>query len=211
MNFEMPMLSNLTPSTQRSLGMTGGALALCLLIVFLAVLPKKKQIQQLRQECDSLNATLSLMTKDIATTDALKAQTSATNACLNAIVAAGVIEPLLGSFAMRGKSLLDPIAQETGFTIENVKELPMIPLQLPKPPPEQTYGRQPVEFTGQGSYAQIVAFIAQSEAAQPLASLSSLLILCQQQSPEKHKAVITFEWPTKGEKVKPVPVVAPKK
>lgn len=203
MKFEMPHLSNLTPSAQRSLGMTLGALVACLLVVFLGVRPQQKKIQQLRKESDALNQTLALMLADITTTESLKAQTSATNAQLEAILASGVIEPLLGSFAMRGKALLDPVAQETGFLIENVKELPVIPLQLPKPAPEQTYGRQPVEFTGQGSYPQIAAFIAQSETAQPLATLSSLLILCQQQTPETHKAIIAFEWPVKGEKIKP--------
>ena len=209
MNFEMPLLSNLTPSTQRSVAMTAGALAACLLVVFLGVLPKQKKIQLLHQEADALHQTVTLMLADIATTEALKKQTSVTNAQLDALVASGVIEPLLGSLAMRGKTLLDPVAEETGFLIENVKELPVIPLQLPKPTPEQTYGRQPIEFTGQGSYPQIAAFITRVESNQPLATLSSLLVLCQQQTPETHKAIITFEWPVKGEKIKPA--VPPKK
>ena len=104
---------------------------------------------------------------------------------------------------MRGKMLLDPIAQQTGFRIDSVRELPPILLQLPKPPPEQLYYRQFIEFTGQGSYAQITAFIAQAEAANPLATLSGFLVLGQPQTPENHKAVITFEWPAKGEKAKP--------
>ena len=203
MNFGMPLLSTLTPSTRRSAAPTAGALAVSLLIVFLAVLPKQREIRQIRQEAESLDQTLTLMRADVATTEALKGKVAAVHAQRDALLDSGVIEPLLGSFAMRGKALLDPVAQETGFLVDAVKELPLIPLQLPKPAPEQTYGRQPVEFTGQGSYAQITAFIAQSEAAQPLATLSSLLILCQQQTPEKHKAIITFEWPVKGEKIKP--------
>ena len=203
MNFAMPLLDTLTPSTRRAVSLTVGALTISLLIVFLAVLPKQRKIRQLRQEAETLDQTLTLMRADVATTEALKEKVAAANAQRDALLASGVIEPLLGSFAMRGKALLDPVAQETGFLVDAVKELPAIPLQLPKPAPEQTYGRQPVEFTGQGSYAQITAFIAQSEAAQPLATLSSLLILCQQQTPEKHKAIITFEWPAKGEKIKP--------
>jgi len=203
MKIEMPLLSTLTPSNQRSLGFTAGSLVACLLIVFLAVRPTQKKIQRTRQESELLNQTLVLMRTDIATTEALKAQNAAVNAQRDALVLSGVIEPLLGSFAMRGKTLLDQVAQETGFRIDTVKELPMIPLQLPKPAPEQTYGRQPIEFTGQGSYTQITAFVTQSERAQPLATLSSLLILSQQQTPQIHKAIITFEWPVKGEKIKP--------
>ena len=69
MNFEMPLLSNLTPSTQRSVAMTAGALAACLLVVFLGVLPKQKKIQLLHQEADALHQTVTSMLADIATTE----------------------------------------------------------------------------------------------------------------------------------------------
>ncbi|MEI7902496.1 MAG: hypothetical protein WCK89_19780 [bacterium] len=203
MNFKLSLLSNLSPSNQRSIGLTAGALVTCLLVFFFAVRPKQKKILQGLQDVNTLNQTLSHILADIATTDSLKQQVADANVQRETLLTSGVIEPLLGSFAMRGKALLDPVAQATGFSIVNVKELTSIPLQLPKPAPEQTYGRQPVEFTGHGSYAQITAFITQTEAAQPLATLSSLLILCQQQTPETHKAIITFEWPIKGEKIKP--------
>lgn len=151
------------------------------------------------------------MRSDIGTTEATKAKCVAAKGELDKLLAGGVIEPLLGSFAMRGKSLLDQVAQETGFVIDNVKEIPMIPLQLPKAAPEQIYGRQPVEFNGQGTYQQIAAFVAKSEAAQPMITLSSLTIRSQQQSPENHRASIVFEWPAKGEKVKPVEQPSTKK
>jgi Tfp pilus assembly protein PilO len=201
MNIEWPSsLRDLPPATQRAAAVVLGALALGLLVIFLAVMPKQKQIQALATETEELNQTLSRMRAEIATTDALKKQCAAAKAELDQLLAAGVIEPLLGSFAMRGKSLLDPVAQEAGFSLENVKELPLIPLQTPSVPPQQTYGRQPVEFTGQGSYQQIADFISKAEAAHPMITLSSLVILAQQQNPESHRAIIVFEWPAKGEK-----------
>jgi Tfp pilus assembly protein PilO len=209
MTVDMQLLRRLTPSAQRSISITAGAVALSFLIVFLAILPMRKQTQRVLENNKVLNQTLSQMLRDVANIETLKAQTAATNAQMQALLAQGVIEPLLGSIAMRGKALLDPLAQATGFRIDTVRELPPLPLQLPKPPPEQTYARQPVEFTGQGSYEQITAFIAKAEKAQPLLTLSSLLILCQQQTPERHKVIITFEWPVKGEKIKPA--IPPKK
>jgi Tfp pilus assembly protein PilO len=204
MNLQIPLLSTLAPSMQRSVTITVGALVACLLIVFLGALPQQQELQKTLLESTALKTTLSLMRADIAATATVKTQIADANSRQDALVASGVIEPLLGSFAMRGKALLDPVAQETGFRIESVKELTLIPLQLPKPAPEQTYARQPIEFTGLGGYTQIVAFIARAEDAQPLATLSGLSIRCQQQTPETHKAIITFEWPIKGEKIKPV-------
>jgi Tfp pilus assembly protein PilO len=203
MKVDMQLMRKLTPSVQRSISITLGALTVCLLVFCLAILPTQKQIRLTLEKNDSLNETLNQMLQDVASVETLKKQSATSTSQLDALSAQGVIEPLLGSFAMRGKALLDPLALESGFSIDNVKECPQIPLQLPKPPPKQVYVRQPVEFSGQGSYTQIVSFIAKAEAAHPLLTLASLLILSQQQTPETHKASITFEWPAKGEKPAP--------
>jgi Tfp pilus assembly protein PilO len=205
MSVQIPSLRDLPLATQRAIAFTLAGLAASALIVFFAVFPQQKRMRTVAKEIGDLNQTLARMRSEIAMTDSLKSQCALTKADLDKLLGAGVMEPLLGSFAMRGKSLLDPLAQEAGFAIESVKELPMIPLQLPKDPAEQTYGRQPVEFTGQGSYQQIAAFISKAEAAQPMLVLSSLAILSQQQTPEIHRAIISFEWPAKGEKRKPAP------
>ena len=203
MSVEIPSLRDLPQATQRAVAISLGALTLGVVMVFLAVLPQRKKMVAVADEIEALNQTLGRMHKEVAAAESLKTQCAKAKGELDKLLANGVIEPLLGSFAMRGKALLDPIAQETGFALENVKELPLIPLQLPKEPPEQTYGRQPVEFTGQGSYQQISAFIAKSEAVQPLLTLSSLSVYAQAQTPEIHRAIIVFEWPAKGEKIKP--------
>jgi len=203
MTLDVPILKRLTPSMQRSIGISVAALAVGLLALFLGALPQRIAIENANDKIRLMNARLTQMRADIANTDQQKKVTGKVMAEWDALAASGVIEPLLGSFSMRGKSLLDPIAQQTGFHIDNVRELPSIPLQLPKPAPEQLHCRQPVEFTGVGSYQQIAEFIALTEASQPLATLSGLLILGQPPTPEKHKAIITFEWPAKGEKIKP--------
>ena len=209
MNLDVPILIRLAPSMKRAAGISAAAIVTGLLILFFGALPKQKAIRSASDELQAINAQLTQMRSDIASTEQQKSATGKVQAERDALAVLGVIEPLLGSFAMRGKSLLDPLAQQTGFRIDSVRELPPITLQLPKPAPEQLHCRQPVEFTGQGSYVQIVAFIAQVEASQPLAALSGLLILGQPQSPETHKAIITFEWPAKCERSKSE--TAPKK
>ena len=203
MNFDGSAIRKIAPSMRRALLITSGGLALAAALVFFAIFPTRTRLKTLGTEIDSMNASLASMRKDIADTNRQKAKTAALAVERDAFIASGVIEPLLGSFAMRGKSLLDPFAQESGFVIDTVKELPFIPLQVPSPAPIQLYGRQPVEISGHGSYTQITAFISCAERSLPLATLSSLLILGQPQTPEIHKAIITFEWPAKGEKRKP--------
>jgi len=203
MNFDAPLIRKLAPSMRRALIVTFVALVIAVALISFAILPTRARLKKLASEIDVLNADLASVRADIAATDRQKDKTAALAAQRDAFLESGVIEPLLGSFAMRGKALLDPFAQETGFNIETVKELPLIPLQVPSPAPLQLYGRQPVEFSGRGSYTQITAFISYAERALPLATLSSLLILGQPQNPEIHKALITFEWPAKGEKRKP--------
>lgn len=203
MNVDAPLIRNLAPSMRRALSITLAAMVIAVALISFAVLPARMRLETLGAEINTLKANLVSTHADIAAAGQQKVKTAALATKLDAFCDGGVIEPLLGSFAMRGKALLDPVAQETGFTIDAVKELPLIPLQVPSPAPLQLYGRQPVEFTGQGSYTQIVAFISCAERAQPLATLSSLLITGQPQSPEIHKALITFEWPAKAEKRKP--------
>lgn len=195
-------LNKLSPPVRMALGVVGAALIIGLAVVVFGIKPACERIKTLTAEVAQLNAKHVSMKADITGTQKQRTATEVAEATLKDILDEGVIEPLLGSFAMRGKSLMDPLAKETGFTIANVKEERLIPLQVPKPPPQQLYARQLVEFTGYGAYTQIVAFVQAAERAFPLAVVSGLRIEHQMPTPERHKATITFEWPVKGEKRK---------
>ena len=200
MSVEWPALKNLSPPLRQAVLVTGGCLLIGSVLLVFAILPARKSLLAAQAEIASLNATYAGMEKDLAGTAQQRVKTAAITAERDAVLASGVIEPLLGSFAMRGKSLVDPLAQQTGFIIDSVKEDRFIPLQVPSPAPTQLYGRQQVEFTGQGTFFQIADFISLAEAAIPQVTLSSVTLLSQPQTPESHKAIITFEWPVKGEK-----------
>jgi hypothetical protein len=202
MSAGLPLLKNIPSSLRPAFLLTAGLLVAGLALLSFGIMPARKRLHAVKAEVVRLGDTFTGMERDIAGTARQREKTAAVEAERDAFLASGVIEPLLGSFAMRGKSLLDPLAQEAGFTINNVKEDRFIPLQVPQPPPEQLYGRQLIEFTGTGAYTQIVAFVSSAEQAFPLATLSGLRIESQQPTPERHKATITFEWPVKGERRK---------
>lgn len=196
---------------QKSFLITVSALIIAVLLVLFLILPIRARVSVIQTETKKLSTTHIAMCADIEKVAAQRIKTETITSNHVALLASGALEPLLGSFAMRGKSLLDPIAEQTGFIIESVKELSPIPLRIPTPSPEQLYCRQPVEFTGHGSFAKITAFIMLIETNLPLTTLSSILILGQPKTPERHKTIITFEWPAKGGKNENLPTKIPSK
>ncbi len=127
-------LNKLSPPVRMALGVVGAALIIGLAVVVFGIKPARERIKTLTAEVAQLNAKHVSMKADITGTQKQRTATEVAEATLKDILDEGVIEPLLGSFAMRGKSLMDPLAKETGFTIANVKEERLIPLQVLKPP-----------------------------------------------------------------------------
>lgn len=203
MSLDTSMLHKIAPSMQRSILITLAGLLVSAAMVFFLVWPARARVHALAAELNTLRDTLATVRADIADTEAQRRKTAGVRSQYDALVQSGVLQPLLNSVAMRGKSLLDPLAQQTGFAIANVKDDRFLRLQVPKQAPLQLHGRQLIEFSGQGAYTSIVDFIALAEEQLPLCTLAGLKIISQTQTPETHKAFITFEWPAKGEKRTP--------
>lgn len=110
----------------------------------------------------------------------------------------GLLNPLLESYAMRAKSLLDPLAEDVGLSVGDYAELPVRRLPLPKPQSPQLYARKPIRLTCTGSYARIVSFIMRVEEKLPLVSLEAFSLKTQK-DPDNQAATIVLEWPIKGE------------
>jgi len=203
MSFSLDILKDRQNPHRLTVIISAAALIAALALVYFGILPTRARLAAAQQEIEQAKSRLATMQGDIAGTARQRQTTDSIRKAHQSLLDAGLITPLLGSYAMRGKQLLDPIAREAGFIIDGVKELPSQPIRLPAPQPEQLYARQPVEFTGRGAYTQIVAFVKLTETSLPLATLSSIKILGQPQTPEKHKALIAFEWPAVGEKRQP--------
>jgi len=203
MSFSLDILKDRQNPHRLTVIISAAALIAALALVYFGILPTRARLAAAQQEIEQAKSRLATMQGDIAGTARQRQTTDSIRKAHQSLLDAGLITPLLGSYAMRGKQLLDPLAHEAGFTVDSVKELPPQPIRLPEPPPEQLYARQPVEFTGRGAYTQIVAFVKLAEASLPLATLSSIKILAQPQTPEVHRALIAFEWLAVGEKRQP--------
>ena len=167
--------------------------------------PCQTSLAKAKKEHAALQAQQVQMVRDLKGADQVKGRLDALQGERKAYLD-GLLEPLLESYAMRAKSLLDPLAADMGLTVGDYAELPVRRLPLPQPMSPQLYARKPIRMTCTGSYATIVSFLLRVEEKIPLASLEAFSLKTQK-DPDNQTATFVFEWPIKGEKV---PVAAAK-
>ena len=175
------------------------------LLYLFCVEPCQTSLRKARAENESLKGQQTGMSRDLKGAVKVKSRLEALQA-ERQVYLNGLLEPLLESYAMRAKSLLDPLAADVGLTIGDFVELPPRRLPLPKPQAPQLYARKPIRLTCTGSYATIISFLLRVEEKIPLVTLEAFSLKTQK-DPDNQSATIVFEWPIKGEKV---PVAAAK-
>lgn len=199
MNLSVESIKNLPKPILVSFAITAISLLGGIAVMIFLISPLRARSALAGKEVAELQSKLTTMQVDIKKTDEQLERTAQLKVKRDEWITTGTLTPYLGSLWMGAKSLMGPVAQKTGFKLENVKDYPPILLRLPTPAPEEIYARLPIEFIGRGSFDQIIGFIQETEETYPLTILSGLVILAQLQTPECHKAVITFEWPVKQE------------
>ena len=166
-------------------------------VYFLAVEPAERDLEALKTklgetESERSRVVRTVMGAETASNRLAEVRSAFSNEC------ATLVSPLLESYAMRMKSLVDPIARGAGLSSTDYLELS--PLALPLPAgalPKQLYARVPVEFTAVGSYQEAVSFLVQLERDFPNAALQSLEIAATT-VPELQRIRMVVEWPALG-------------
>ena len=171
--------------------------------VYLALVqPCAKRLSQDRQTLADLRSEMSRRTIDIQSEAMIKERTEKVVAEIDGF-ASLQLEPLLESYAMRAKSIVDLLAKEAGlvdveFSDRPLRALPVVP---GKPVPSSLHARRPVLLSCYGDYAAIVSFILRVERDLPHVALGGLRIFPGGgQDPELQRAEIVLEWPAKGAK-----------
>ena len=124
--------------------------------------PCQTSLAKAKKEHAALQAQQVQMVRDLKGADQVKGRLDALQGERKAYLD-GLLEPLLESYAMRAKSLLDPLAADMGLTVGDYAELPVRRLPLPQPMSPQLYARKPIRMTCTGSYATIVSFLLRVE------------------------------------------------
>ena len=195
--------SSKSSSSKNPIFLSALILAGAAVIYLFAVQPAQMSIDKAKRELKGLTEQRRVMERDLKDSARVKGMLAEIDAKQKPYLDA-LLTPLLESWAMRAKSLLDPIAADVGLTIVDYAEQPVRALPLPTPPPRQLFTRHPVRVVCRGSYAEIASFILRVEKLLPHVTVQALQIKAQK-NPEAQSAEIVLEWPAKGELSMPTP------
>ena len=187
---------NMAPNAKRSFIVTAALAAAATVLYLFCVQPCDSQLAKARQHLSELQDQQSRTNMDLKNSDTVKKDLDDLDAALKLYTDA-MLEPLLGSYEMRAKSLLDPLALGAGlkdvtYSKENFRALP-----LTKPMPRQLYTRATIRLNAIGSYQKAISFLLRLEKEFPLVSLQSFDITTMAQ-PEAQTISFVLEWPAKG-------------
>ena len=189
-------LQSMAPNAKRAFLTTIVLGVLAAAIYFLAVEPAIASLSRERTRLEELKESQRRMTTDLNSAGTVQKTLEELETEMKPFAAAE-LTPLLGSYAMRAKSLLDPLISGAGLMDVEFGEEATRKLPTPLPMPRQLHARAAVRITAKGSYQAIASFLLMLEKNLPLVSLQSLQIQSQQQ-PAKQTATMILEWPTKG-------------
>ena len=171
--------------------------AVAVVLYMFCVEPSQTALQKAKTDLSGLQDKQAQMVRDLKGAGQVKERLEAIQSQRQDYLT-GLLHPMLESYAMRAKSLLDPLAEDVGLSVSDYTELPVRRLPLPKPQSPQLYARKPIRLTCTGSYATIVSFLLRVEEKLPLVSLEAFSLKTQK-DPDNQSATIVLEWPIKGE------------
>lgn len=190
-------LQNMAPNAQRSFFVSIAIGAIAVAVYMFGVEPAQSALVKDREKLEQLRGDQSRINKNLKSAENVKKQKADFQSKLNPFKAA-MLTPLLGSYSMRAKSILDPLALGAGLTDIDYAKEDFRALPVPKPTPRQLYTRAAVRLTAKGSYQGAISFLLRLEKELPLVSLQSMEIDVQQQSPSKQIVTFVLEWPAEG-------------
>jgi hypothetical protein len=187
---------NMAPNARRSFIVTVVLACMATVIYLFCVQPCDSQLAQARRNLADLQERQSRMNGDLRSADTVKKDLDDLESALKPFRDAMLV-PLLESYSMRAKSILDPLAIGAGLEELQYSDEPFRALPLTKPMPRQLHTRAAVKLTATGSYQQAVSFLLRLEKELPLVSLQRLDITATT-TPGSQSLSFIFEWPAKG-------------
>lgn len=113
-----------------------------------------------------------------------------------------LLAPLLNSYSMRVKSLVDTLATESGLANVEYEEGSLLALPVPREQlPERRTARRSVRIKASADYAAAVSFLMRAEKELPLLTVQSVTIQ-PSKGPDRQEVAVVLEWPVKGEVIR---------
>ncbi|MBO7683579.1 MAG: hypothetical protein J6T51_02510 [Kiritimatiellae bacterium] len=190
------VFQNMAPNAKKSFVVTLVFGAAAAGIYMFGVQPAEDALAKARREHDEEDSRLHVVNVNLRGAPENKSRLEKLAADLGPFREA-MLEPLLGSYAMRAKSMLEPLAFDAGLSNLDYAETPTRALPLPKPAPRQLHLRRPIRITARGSYMGAISFLMRVEKEHPLVALQSMSITTDA-DPDRQRVEMVFEWPAKG-------------
>ena len=190
------LLHGMAPNAQRAFFVTVAFSAVAAAIYVFGVHPAGDALAKETGRRDERDASQRRMNADLRGAGAVRQSLDELDALMAPYMGA-LLEPLLESYAMRAKSLLDPLALGAGLTDLDYTDEPFRALPVGLPFARQLYTRAAVRVSARGSYQAAVSFLLRLERDMPFVSLQSLEISARQE-PDAQSVSMVLEWPAKG-------------
>ena len=190
------VFQNMAPNAKRSFLVTAIFAALATVIYLFCVQPSTSELEKAKQELSELQNRQYRTDLDLKRSNTVAKDLSELEAALKPYRDAMLV-PLLESYSLRAKTIIDPLALGAGLNNVTYSDEPFRALPLPAPMPRQLHTRAAVMLTATGSYQQAVSFLLRLEKELPLVSLRQLQITAQQ-DPRSQSVSMVLEWPAKG-------------
>lgn len=189
--------NDMAPNARRAFIVTIALSAVATVLYMFCVQPAEAQLSKAKKELSDLQDKQSRMNSELKSAGTIKKDLEDLEAQLKPYHDAMLV-PLLESYSMRAKSILDPLAMGAGLENLEYTSAPFRALPLPKPMPRQLYTRAAITVTATGSYQNAVSFLLRVEKEFPLVSLQCFNIVSLASAPERQSVSFVFEWPAKG-------------
>ena len=190
------VFDNMAPTAKRSFIVTIVLAAAAVVIYLFCLQPCEAELERTKRSLSELQDTQARMNADLKNAGTVKKDLEDLNAALK-VYQDAMLVPLLESYAMRAKTLLDPLILGAGLQDVQYNNDTFRALPLPNPMPRQLHTRAAIKVTATGSYQQAISFLLRLEKEFPLVSLRQLGIVSQA-SPEQQALTFVLEWPAKG-------------
>ncbi len=187
---------NMAPNARRSFIVTVVLASIATVIYLFCLQPCESQLAREKLSLVELLDRQMRTNADLKSADTVKKDLADLEASLK-VYRDAMLVPLLESYAMRAKTILDPLTLGAGLEDVQYTDEPFRALPLPRPMPRQLHTRAAVKVSARGSYQQSVSFLLRLEKELPLVSLQQFEI-ASQMTPENQAVTFVLEWPAKG-------------
>jgi type II secretory pathway pseudopilin PulG len=169
-------------------------------VMHLTVLPLVRTSRKLQKELAELGGQIEQGERAVRSARNLQAEVQSVCADLAVLTNSYVLRPVLGSYQIQDQ--FDRFVRGTGFTVASVREVGRQDVPRPAGAAEgpSSFTRLVAEVSGQASFADVAAILANVERLNPFLGISEFSLAGQPDNPDRHRVFFRLEWLTENEK-----------